>query len=60
MRMDEWVRRQYESEAQECRHLAERLGVFIESEALAADFERRAEELETLLLELPGRPPTAA
>jgi hypothetical protein len=53
MRMDEWVRHQYENEAQEYRHLAKRLRVFIEGEALAADFEQRAEELEALLLELP-------
>ena len=60
MRGDEWVRRQYENEAQEYRHLAKRLKAFIEGEGLAADFERRAEELEALLLELPSRPPTAA
>ena len=54
MRMDEWIRRRYENEAQEYRHLAEALRAdFIEGAILAGDFERRAAELEALLLELP-------
>ena len=54
MRGDEWVRRQYENEAQEYRHLAKRLRAFIEGEGLAADFERRAEELERCCWSLPA------
>jgi hypothetical protein len=52
--MDEWIRRRYENEAQEYRHLAEALRAdFIEGAILAGDFERRAAELEALLIELP-------
>jgi hypothetical protein len=60
MPIDERVRLQYESDAEEYRHLARRFRVFIEGGALAADFDLRAEELEALLLQLPSRPATAA